>query len=152
MAQSIIAEIEINAPISRVWEVLEDFEHYHKWNHFCPKAETTKKVGDPFIMTVYLTPGRKPILQKEVFSDYEPPYAVGWSLDWGWFLKTHRIQRLTKIDDQRTHYFTEDKFWGLATPLVMAMYGRKVQDGFNFVADAIKKYSETGEVLPNHFQ
>ena len=152
MAQSIIAETTIKASIEKVWDVLEDFENYHKWNHFCPKAETTKKVGDPFVMTVYLKKGKKPILQKEVFSDYEPPYAVGWSLDWGFWLKTHRIQRLTKVDDHTTHYFTEDKFWGLLTPLVMFLHGKNVQTGFDFVAEAIKVYAERGEALPNDFK
>jgi hypothetical protein len=152
MAQSIIAEIEINAPIERVWEILEDFDNYGNWNHFCPKAETTKKIGDPFVMTVYLTPGKKPILQKEIFSDYVPLEAVGWSLNWGIWLKTHRIQRLTKIDDQKTHYFTEDKFWGLLTPLVMSLHGKNVQRGFDFVARAIKTYAEKNEVLPNTFK
>jgi uncharacterized protein YndB with AHSA1/START domain len=137
----ITSEIQINAPIEKVWSILEDFENYGKWNHFCPGVETTKRIGDPFIMTVHMKPGKKPIIQKEVFSDYEPPHVVGWSLDWGIWLKTHRIQRLEERDGG-TYYYTEDLFWGLLTPLVMALYEKDIQRGFDDVAKALKEESE----------
>ncbi|MEM7548678.1 MAG: SRPBCC domain-containing protein [Bacteroidota bacterium] len=140
--QKIIAESTINAPIEVVWDILENFDNYHTWNDFCPKAETTKVIGDPFVMTVYMKPDQKPIIQKETFSDYEPLKRVGWSLDWGFWLKTHRIQDLKKLDDTKTHYYTEDKFWGLLTPLVMALYRKDVQRGFDFVAKALKDKAE----------
>lgn len=140
--QTIQAEITIQANIHTVWQILEDFENYHTWNLFCPKIETTKKIGDPFIMTVYLSRGRKPIIQKEIFSDYEPPQKVGWSLNWGIWLKTHRIQVLTAKDENTTHYYTEDKFWGLLTPLVMWLYRSDIQQGFDFVASALKETAE----------
>lgn len=140
--KKIIAESTINAPIDIVWDILEDFDNYHTWNDFCPKIETSKVVGDAFIMTVHMKPGKKPIIQKEIFSDYEPLRRVGWSLNWGIFLKTHRIQDLTKIDKNTTHYYTEDKFWGLLTPLVMLLYKKDVQRGFDFVAKALKEKSE----------
>jgi hypothetical protein len=145
MAQSITAEITIHANIETVWNILEDFDRYGEWNDFCPKVETTKKVGDPFVMTVYMHPGKKPIIQHEIFSDYEPPYKVGWALDWGILLKTHRVQVLKKIDENTTHYFTEDKFWGLLTWLVMLLYRKPVQRGFDFVARAIKERAENRE-------
>ncbi len=144
--QSITAEITIQAPLEKVWNILEDFEHYHEWNYFCPKVQTTKVVGEPFVMTVYMKPGKKPIIQKEVFSDYEPRKAVGWSLDWGVWLKTHRIQTLEAIDENTTHYFTEDKFWGWLTPLVMFLYRQDVQRGFDFVAKALKAKAENKEI------
>ena len=35
--KEIITEIEINAPPSRVWEILTDFEEYTNWNPFIKK-------------------------------------------------------------------------------------------------------------------
>ncbi|MEO1656068.1 MAG: SRPBCC family protein, partial [Bacteroidota bacterium] len=94
--QSVKTEITIQADIQTVWKILEDFDNYHTWNHFCPKIETNKEIGGPFIMTVHLTPGKKPVISKEIFTDYEPPHVVGWTLDWGFLLKTHRLQILKK--------------------------------------------------------
>ena len=76
--QIIETEIEINASREKVWSVLSDFENYHHWNPFCTKLETTKVIGDPVVMTVHLTPGKKPIIQKEILSDYKSPVETGW--------------------------------------------------------------------------
>ena len=140
--QAVESEITINADIQTVWEILEDFDNYHTWNDFCPKIETNKVIGGPFIMTVNLTPGKKPVISKEIFSDYEAPHVVGWKLDWGFLLKTHRIQELKQIDENTTHYYTIDKFWGLLTPLVMWLHGKNVKRGFDFVSKALKEASE----------
>ena len=35
--KEIVREIEINAPPSRVWQVLTDFEKYPTWNPFIKK-------------------------------------------------------------------------------------------------------------------
>jgi uncharacterized protein YndB with AHSA1/START domain len=35
--KEIVTEIEINAPPSRVWEILTDFEKYPTWNPFIKK-------------------------------------------------------------------------------------------------------------------
>lgn len=37
MEKEIVTEIEINAPPSRVWEILTDFEKYPTWNPFIKK-------------------------------------------------------------------------------------------------------------------
>ena len=37
MEKEIVTEIEINAPPSRVWQVLTDFENYPTWNPFIKK-------------------------------------------------------------------------------------------------------------------
>ncbi|NNC95937.1 MAG: SRPBCC domain-containing protein [Chitinophagales bacterium] len=136
-------EIKINAPIEIVWNILEDFEAYRVWNSFCRKVETTKEIGDPFIMTIYMKPDSKPIIQKEIFSDYEPPHTVGWKLNWGVALKTHRIQTLSKVDDRNTHYYTHDEFWGLLTPLVMLLYKNDMMKGFRNVAGELKDRAES---------
>ncbi|MEO1436454.1 MAG: SRPBCC domain-containing protein [Bacteroidota bacterium] len=143
MSKSVITEIKINAPIEIVWDILEDFKTYKEWNTFCIDVETTKEIGSPFVMTIQWTEKHKPFRQPETFSVYEPPHTVGWSLDWGIWLKTHRVQTLTKIDDETTHYWTEDKFWGLITPLVMALYGKKTLHGFEVVAKALKERAES---------
>lgn len=139
-------EITIDAPIERVWSILEDFDRYPEWNRFCRKVETTKEIGDPFVMTIYMKPTSKPIIQTEIFSDYKPPNVVGWSLDWGFALKTHRIQELSVNKDGKTHYYTYDKFWGVLTPLVMLLYKKDMMNGFVMVAKALKERAEANDL------
>lgn len=142
MAKLIKTEITINAPQKKVWKILEDFESYGEWNRFCSKVETSKKIGEPIIMTIQWHPKSKAFLQKEFFSDYEAPNIVGWKLNWGIFLKSHRIQKLSTIDENTSHYYTEDKFWGLLTPLVMLLYRKAMQRNFEEVAIALKERAE----------
>ncbi|MEM7104263.1 MAG: SRPBCC domain-containing protein [Bacteroidota bacterium] len=142
LKQSIITEITIDASREKVWEILVDYDNYHTWNPFCIKAETTKEIGTPFVMTIQMHPGKKPIKSKEIYSDHEAPKVIGWRLNWGFLLKTHRLQVLEKVDEHTTHYFTEDKFWGLLTPLVMFLYRKPIQRGFDETAAALKAVCE----------
>ena len=70
MSQTISTQITIQAPLEKVWQILDDFEQYHTWNEFCPKIESSKIIGEPLVMTVYMKPHKKPIRQKEIFSEY----------------------------------------------------------------------------------
>lgn len=140
--QLIESEIIINAPLEQVWAVLADFPNYHRWNRFCSKLETSGIIGEPVLMTVHLKPDKSPILQREILSDFIPREEMGWRLNWGFLLKTHRIQRLAKIDECTTHYYTFDKFWGVLTPLVMALYQKDMQRGFDLTARGLKAFVE----------
>jgi hypothetical protein len=73
-------------------------------------------------------------------ADWRPIYHDS-SYETGQGLKTHRIQRLEERDGG-TYYYTEDVFWGLLTPLVMAIYEKDIQRGFDEVAEALKRESE----------
>jgi uncharacterized protein YndB with AHSA1/START domain len=43
--KDIVTEIEIDAPPSRVWEILTDFEKYASWNPFIKKISGTYQQG-----------------------------------------------------------------------------------------------------------
>lgn len=141
--QIIETEITINAPLAQVWEVLANFSNYHKWNGFCSKLETSGKIGEPVVMTIHMRKGKKPIIQQETLSDFVHEKEMGWRLDWSFLLKTHRIQRLTSLDENTTHYYTFDKFWGILTPLVMLLYRKDIQRGFVLTAKGLKAFVES---------
>ena len=46
MEKEIITQIEINAPPSRVWEILTDFEKHPSWNPFIKKISGTPAKGE----------------------------------------------------------------------------------------------------------
>ena len=48
------AEIEIDAPVERVWQILTDVDRYGDWNPFTPRVETSLAIGDPIHLHVRL--------------------------------------------------------------------------------------------------
>ncbi len=145
MARSVRAEVEIGAPIERVWSILLDLERYSVWNPFTARVESTLRVGEPIHLYPRLI-GKRPMHWVERVSRNEP-YHLCWDLTLGaaFLLTAERCQTLTAVSGGRTHYVTEDRFQGLLTPLVMAIFGRAMQRGFEDCADSLKKRAESGE-------
>jgi uncharacterized protein YndB with AHSA1/START domain len=137
------AEIEIDAPLERVWRILTDFQGYRAWNPFTPRVETTLRIGDPIHLHVRLVGKR--LMHRVEYVTRNQPYTLGWEMKMGarFLLNAERIQTLTPIDAQRTRYLTEDSFHGWLAPLVLALYGRAMQRGFGDCALGLKKAAES---------
>jgi len=73
------------------------------------------------------------------------PYALGWEMKMGarFLLQAERVQVLTAIDEDRTHYRTEDCFTGWLRPLVLALYGKATERGFIDCALGLEKAAES---------
>lgn len=134
--------IIINTNQQALWDILINEKEYHRWNPFTPKIETDWKIGNKVRLTVNMKPGKSPILQTEYLSKLNQPHELAWGMNWGWFLKAERVQQLTKHADGKVTYFTEDVIYGLACPLVHLLYGKHIQNGFEKLAIALKKYAE----------
>jgi hypothetical protein len=144
MADAVRAEIEIDAPIERVWDILHDLPSYEEWNPFTPKVESTLQVGDPIHLHVRL---RSPRLthRVEFVTALEPLRKMCWNMKMGarFLLYAERCQTLTEIAPGRIHYITEDRFSGWLTGLVMRLFGDAMQRGFTDCAVALKKRAES---------
>jgi hypothetical protein len=77
-------------------------------------------------------------------------YVEGEELGWGTtmghrvVLHANRTQKLTDLGGGRTRYDSVDRFQGAIVPLVMALYGKHVQRGFDETARALKARAENG--------
>jgi hypothetical protein len=138
------AEVEIDAPIDRVWGILTDIENYGGWNVFTPKVETTLEIGDPIHLKVRLV-GNFSLNRVETVTRNEP-YTLGWDMKLGTrtLLHAERIQVLTEIDDHRTHYLSEDCFTGGLRSVVLGLFGRSMERGFLDCGLGLKKAAEGG--------
>jgi hypothetical protein len=58
-------------------------------------------------------------------------------------LYAERVQVLTTIDENRTHYRTEDCFGGWLRPLVFALFGKAMERGFIDCGLGLKKAAES---------
>jgi hypothetical protein len=137
------AEIEIDAPIERVWQILRDTDGYGAWNPFTPRVETTLRIGDPIHLYVRLV-GKRLMHRVETITRSEP-YSLGWEMKMGarFLLHAERVQTLTALDEDRTRYVTEDCFSGWLRPLVLAGFGRAMERGFIDCALGLKKAAES---------
>ncbi|AKF09303.1 SRPBCC domain-containing protein [Sandaracinus amylolyticus] len=139
------ASSEIDAPPERVWSILVDLASYAEWNPFTPRIDASLRVGEPVVLHVAMTPGKKRLVQREVCTAND---ASKHELGWGttmltpFVLHANRVQRLEPLPGGRTRYYTADAFEGLLVPLVMWLYRSDIQRGFDGVARALKERAE----------
>jgi hypothetical protein len=137
------AEIDIDAPIDRCWQILVDLDHYEAWNPFTPRVESTLRVGDPIHLHVRMSGER--LMHRVETVTRNQPHTLGWGtkMGGGFLLSAERIQVLTAIDEDRTRYMTQDSFTGWLRPLVLGLYGKAMERGFADCAMGLKKAAES---------
>ena len=140
---SVRSEIEIDAPVERVSAILWDLDAYPEWNPFTQRVESTLRVGDRVDMQVRLV-GERLSHRVEWVTAAVPNDRLCWSMTMGSkaLLAAERCQTLERIGPERTRYVTEDVLRGLLSPVVMALFGRAMQRGFDDVATGLKKRAE----------
>ncbi len=144
MASIVRAEIEIDAPVDRVWEILRDLDGYAAWNPFTPRVESTLRVGDPIHLHVRLR-GERLTHRVETVTAAEPRKKLCWNMKMGapFLLSAERCQLLASLDAQRTRYLCEERIRGALAPLVMLLYGDAMQRGFDDCGAGLKKHAES---------
>ena len=142
MASSVRAEIEIDASIDRVWQILNDLQAYAEWNPFTPLVESSLQIGDPIHLHARMIGER--LFHRVEWVTRNEPHTLCWEMKMGarFLLHAERCQALTPLDDRRTHYVTEDRITGLLTPVVMGLFGRAMRRGFEDCARGLKKHAE----------
>ena len=142
-SHQVSASADIAASIDAVWNTLVDFDHYCDWNIFTPKVETDLQIGSPVKLHVAM-PGRSESVRTEWINLVEPGKTICWGMHMGHpaLLCSNRWQTLRELANGHTQYLTVDKFSGILVPLVVALYGRPMQIGFQSVADNLKQWVE----------
>ena len=143
---SVRAEIEIEAPVERVFEILADLPRYPEWNPFTPAIESTLQPGDPIRLTVRLRSDSKFMQQTEYVTANERPHKLCWggNIGPGFLCRAERCQILTPLADNRTLYVCENEIRGWLRALVLRYFGPAMQRGFEDCARALKERAEGG--------
>jgi hypothetical protein len=138
------AEIEIDAPPERVFDILADLDAYPEWNPFTPKVVSTLKIGDPVHLSVHLLSKSKQMQQVEYVTANDRPHKLCWGANIGarFLCRADRCQSLSAIAQDRTHYVCSDEIRGWLTPIVLRFFGPAMQRGFEDCARALKKRAE----------
>lgn len=75
--REIRTEIEIDAPVDRVWAVLSDFASYPSWNSFITRLEGKAEVGAKLTVTI-APPGHRAMTLRPTLLDFEPQQRIRW--------------------------------------------------------------------------
>ena len=146
----IAASVDIDAPKERVWAIVRDTARYPEWSPFLVAVEGDVRVGSPVALVVRMSmdAAQRPTRQTERVTrdgDGGPdaPSELGWGID-GLLLTTERVQRVVSIGPGRSRYETTDAFSGVLVPVVLGLYGKRIQAGFDATARALKERAERG--------
>jgi hypothetical protein len=114
----IATEFEVDAPPSRVWDVIADLPAYREWNPFIVDASGTLAAGETLSLRMAL-PDRSPILISPRVLVADAKRELRWKgrlLVPGLFDGEHWF-RLTPLEDGRTLVDHSEDFSGILLPL-----------------------------------
>ncbi|WGY02687.1 SRPBCC domain-containing protein [Nocardioides sp. QY071] len=148
------AQIDIDAPLAVVWDVMTDTGRYGEWNPFVERAETAQPaaVGNPIVLHVVWANGRRTRSPERITALDGPttdpvsgtttalmsyvyeglPARLG-------LVRGVRHQRLTQHPGGPTTYDTVEEFSG---PLVRLAGPGRVADGFRRHAEGLRQRAE----------
>ena len=111
-------EIEINAPIDKVWTALTDFSKYPDWNPFIRKVNGEIKKGN-IIEVTFQTKGNDPIVFTPEIKLFEKNNVFQWEgkLFLPWIFTGKHTFQLSQIDINKTKLIQIEDFNGILVPL-----------------------------------
>ena len=133
--------IDINVPVSDVWDALTNVESWEKWNTFIPMVEGQLAVGNTMKIKV-VSPGMKEMFFKPTVYEIEKYKKISWG---GGFLlfvyKGIHEFILEEINASTTRFRQTEKFQG---PIVLLMRNmiQKTAVGYLNMNEELKHYLE----------
>ena len=135
-------DIEINAPVARVWSILTDFGRMPSWNPFIKSISGELTQGARLAVTV--APPRKSEMSfKPRLVSARPERELRWHgrlLVPGLF-DTEQYFLLEPMGGERTHFINGENFSGLLVGLMHRQLDT-AEEGFNAMNVALKQEAE----------
>lgn len=143
MPKHIRAEIEIDAPAERVWEVLTDFPSFPSWNPFVRRISGKAETGAR--LTTYLVPpGGRGMSFKPVVRAADANRELRWLgrlLIPGLFDGEHAFL-IEPLGPGRVRFIQQERFTGALVPLFSRSLDRGTRQGFEEMNRALKARAE----------
>jgi hypothetical protein len=142
------AEIEIDAPPARVWEVLTDFPGHARWNPFLRQIQGTARAGERLAVTVEL-PGRPPMVVRTRVVSADPAGELTWTSRYGMpglLDSEHSFVVAPRADGERSLLIQHENFAGLLLPAFDQEVQAEVHRAFGAMNAALKREAEAAVV------
>ena len=140
--KNIQTEILINTDITKVWDVLMNFDNYPKWNPFITSISGERKLGSRLTVSIN-PPGGKGMTFKPNILTLEANKEFRWKgkLGINGIFDGEHYFILEVLENDKTKFIQGEKFSGLLVPFVGKMLD-KTQKGFQLMNESIKKECE----------
>lgn len=135
----------IQAPISKVWQILTRFEDYPKWSQFIKEFYGNPTVGSR-TGVLLSPPGGKSMKMNPVFLKIDKERELRWrgSLIVKGIFDGEHYFILQKINENSTKLIQGENFSGILVPLLKKMIMGSTLKGFEQFNQAIKERAEQG--------
>lgn len=143
MTQTIETEIEIDAPVDRVWAIFSEFGQWPDWNPFVVSLKGRVAVGEKLEVRLDPPNGRAATIKPNVLA-FESPSEFRWLghlLIPGIFDGEHQF-RLESIEGDRTRFVQREDFGGLLAGLFLRLLRESTTEGFEVMNQALKERVE----------
>lgn len=144
--------IEIDAPVTTVWEIMTDFDRYPEWNplnrffRLDSKAEPNHTVTfgpswGPYDIEESGQFAEPDMTAHETITIFEENCCLAYA-DIRSYLKAERVQHISQLQNGKTRYHTYERTAGFISPIVRRKFGAKIIAGFTANGMALKKRAE----------
>lgn len=141
--REISTDVEINAPASRVWEILTELAEYPKWNPFIRRAGGNVREGAK--LEIRIEPGdgstmtfKPTVLRADAGKEFR---WLGRLILPGLFDGEHIFQ-LSAMGSDGTRLVHREEFRGILVPLLWGSLEAKTKKGFEAMNLALKQRAE----------
>jgi len=136
--------VEIDAPVSVVWDILTDLPRYGEWNPFCIKAVSTLEIGAPIEMHLTNFWNGEIAINTEYVCANDTGRMLSWELKHApdWPYQARRDQVVASLGPERCSYVSINAFYGDTGFHVMRFAGPWVKVAFDNTARALKARAE----------
>jgi len=137
-------EVEIAAPVARVWHTLTDFADYQEWNPFITQITGELREGTNLTVRLSLPEGRDHEIQPRLLrcQENEELRWRGHLLFPGLFDGEHFF-RLEEVEPNRTRFVQGENFTGVLVRFTGNTITRAAR-GFVYMNQALKRRVEAG--------
>jgi demethylmenaquinone methyltransferase / 2-methoxy-6-polyprenyl-1,4-benzoquinol methylase len=136
----LVAEIEIQAPPERIWEILTDFGAYPQWNPFMPRLEGEARVGER-LRTRLVVSGAPTLRPRLRVTRVEPGRELRW-VGGGRLVHGERTMTLRPLGSGGVRFEQATDLSGPITPLLGWL--RRYRRGLQAMNAALKARAEGG--------
>ena len=138
-------EIEIDAPIEKVWRALTDFASFPEWNPFIRRIKGTPTIGSRLEVTLGAS-GTKPMTFRPRVLNVVPNRELRWlgRLGLPRLFDGEHIFELVPLGPNRTRFVQRERFRGLFVPFLATSLDRDARRGFEEMNRALRARVSNG--------
>ncbi len=140
--KEICTKIQINAPPNVVWDIINDFANYEKWNPFIRRISGNPKEGCE-IKIFIKPPNSNGIKFKPKILKYDREKEIRW-LGKLWIPKLfdgeHSLT-IKKLNEDKVLFIQKERFTGLLVPLFTNTL-KDTKSGFEMMNEKLKQKAE----------